>query len=77
MGKMFAQLFHSFEIMFKAWEIIMTLILDLATWGGGKAKTARIEGELEDAEAIDVLKDRIAARKAAQLVTGDVPAIAP
>lgn len=67
MGKMFAQLFSSFQIMFLAWELLMKLVLNLAQWGEGKARTARIEGELEDAEQLDLLAERIAARKATAL----------
>ena len=55
--------------MFMAWGMLMTMILDLVKWGGGKAKTARITGELEDAEELDMLEARIAARKAQQLTT--------
>lgn len=73
MGKMFAQLFSSFQTMFMAWELIMKLILNLAQWGEGKARTARIEGELEDEEQLDVLKDRINARKAALLANAVAP----
>lgn len=77
MGKMFAQLFSSFQIMFLAWELIMKLILNLAQWGEGKARTARIEGELEDAEQLDMLATRIAARKAANAVAIAAPVVTP
>lgn len=78
MGKMFAQLFSSFQIMFKAWELLMMLVLNLAQWGEGKARTARIEGELEDEEQLDVLRARIEARKAIQLAAPVVtPVVTP
>lgn len=73
MGKMFAQLFSSFQTMFMAWELLMKLVLNLAQWGEGKARTARIEGELEDEEQLDTLKERIAARKSALLATTVAP----
>lgn len=73
MGKMFAQLFSSFQIMFLAWELIMKLILNLAQWGEGKARTARIEGELEDAEQLAILEERIKARKALAITTVVTP----
>ena len=73
MGKMFSQFFASFETMFRAWNILMEMILDLATWGGGKARTARIEGGIEDEEAIDDLTARVAARKAERLAITVTP----
>lgn len=77
MGKMFAQLFSSFQIMFLAWELIMKLILNLAQWGEGKARTARIEGELEDAEQLAILEERIKARKALAITTVVTPITTP
>lgn len=74
MGKMFAQLFSSFQTMFMAWELLMKLILNLAQWGEGKARTARIEGELEDSEQLDILKARIEARRVATLAA---PVVTP
>lgn len=77
MGKMFAQLFSSFQIMFLAWELIMKLILNLAQWGEGKARTARIEGELEDAEQLAILEERIKARKALAITNVVTPITTP
>ena len=77
MGKMFAQLFSSFQIMFLAWELIMKLILNLAQWGEGKARTARIEGELEDAEQLAILEERIKARKALAITAVVTPVTTP